>query len=120
MQSALVKMEVYGFISMLAALKTIDGADDSVLITGVLEGSEESFRALVERYEDRIFRVLSRFTRDRMETEDLAQEVFVKVFRKLHTFQQDSSFYTWVYRIAVNTATDHMSRRQRRHLDRRG
>ena len=51
-----------------------------------------------------------------MEIEDLAQEVFVKVFRKLHTFQQDSSFYTWLYRIAVNTATDHLSRRHRRRL----
>jgi len=98
------------------ALKTIETADDTRLIGDALEGCEDAFRILVLRYEDRVFRVLSRFTRDRMETEDLAQEVFVKVFRKLHTFQQDSTFYTWVYRIAVNTATDYLSRRKRRRL----
>jgi RNA polymerase sigma-70 factor (ECF subfamily) len=97
-------------------LKTIETVDDSTLIGEVLEGSQEAFRTLVLRYEERVFRVLGRFTRDRMEAEDLAQEVFVKVFRKLHTFQQDSTFYTWVYRIAVNTATDYLSRRKRRRL----
>lgn len=98
------------------ALETIDCWDDSALIAGILEGSDEAYRILVERYQDRVFRLLSRFTRDRMEAEDLAQEVFVKVFRKLHTFQQDSSFYTWLYRIATNTATDHLARRKRRRL----
>ena len=98
------------------ALKTIEGADDAILIASVLEGDEDAFRTLVLRYEERVFRVLARFTRDRMETEDLAQEVFLKVFRKLDTFQQDSAFYTWVYRIAVNTATDQLSRRKRRRL----
>ena len=98
------------------ALATIDSWQDSQLISEALGGCDDAFRTLVERYQDRMFRVLSRFTRDRMETEDLAQEVFVKVFRKLHTFQQDSSFYTWVYRIAVNTATDHLARRKRQRL----
>jgi len=98
------------------ALKTIDGADDVTLIAGALAGDEDAFRALVHRYEDRVFRVLSRFTQDRMETEDLAQDVFVKVYRKLDTFKHGSAFYTWVYRIAVNTATDHLSRRKRRKL----
>lgn len=98
------------------ALETIDCWDDSKLIAGVLDGSDEAFRILVERYQDRVFRLLGRYTRDRMEAEDLAQEVFVKVFRKLHTFQQDSSFYTWLYRIAANTATDHLARRKRRRL----
>lgn len=98
------------------ALKTIEGADDAILIASVLEGDEDAFRTLVLRYEERVFRVLARFTRDRMETEDLAQEVFLKVFRKLDTFQQDSAFYTWVYRIAVNTAADNLSRRKRRRL----
>ena len=98
------------------ALKSSDCRDDSALIQESLEGDHRAFADLVERYQDRIFRLLDRFTRDRMEAEDLSQEVFVKVFRKLHTFQQDSSFYTWVYRIAVNTATDSMGRRRRRRL----
>lgn len=91
-------------------------ADDQALIAAVLDGSEPAFAALIGRYQDRVFRLLSRYSRDAAECEDLAQEVFLKVFRKLHTFQQDSAFYTWLYRITVNTATDHLSRSGRRRL----
>jgi RNA polymerase sigma-70 factor (ECF subfamily) len=90
--------------------------DDAELIAAILGGSESAFAALVRRYQDRVFRLLSRYTRDAAECEDLAQEVFLKVFRKLHTFQQDSAFFTWLYRITVNTATDHLSRLSRRRL----
>ena len=90
--------------------------DDADLIAAVLAGSEAAFAGLIGRYQDRVFRLLSRYTRDVAECEDLAQEVFLKVFRKLHTFQQDSAFFTWLYRIAVNTATDHVSRQSRRRL----
>jgi RNA polymerase sigma-70 factor (ECF subfamily) len=90
--------------------------DDAELIAAILGGSESAFAALVRRYQDRVFRLLSRYTRDAAECEDLAQEVFLKVFRKLHTFQQDSAFFTWLYRITVNTATDHLSRQSRRRL----
>ncbi len=89
---------------------------DAELIEEILDGSEPSFQILMDRYSDRLFGLLARFTRDRGEVEDLAQEVFVKVFRKLYTFQQGSAFYTWMYRIAVNTANDHFSRRSRRRL----
>jgi RNA polymerase sigma-70 factor (ECF subfamily) len=98
------------------ALKPVPEQSDSQLIEAVLAGGGLAFETLIERYQERIFRLLSRFTRDRGEVEDLGQEVFVKVFRKLHTFQQDSAFYTWVYRIAVNTAKDHFSRHSRRRL----
>jgi RNA polymerase sigma-70 factor (ECF subfamily) len=100
----------------MQALNISKEAADADLIAAVLEGSETAFGHLLERYQERVFRLLSRFTRDWAETEDLAQEVFVKVFRKLHTFQQDSAFYTWLYRITVNTATDQMARRKRRRL----
>ncbi len=100
----------------MQALKISEEAGDADLIAATLEGSEPAFAHLLDRYQERVFRLLSRFTRDRAETEDLSQEVFVKVFRKLHTFQQDSTFYTWLYRITVNTATDHMARRKRRRL----
>lgn len=89
---------------------------DSELIAGALQGSEAAFGALVERYQDRLFRLLGRYCRDPVECEDLAQDVFLKVFRKLHTFQGDSAFYTWLYRIAVNAATDHLSRASHRRL----
>lgn len=98
------------------ALKSIPEQSDEELIKAILAGSSPAFETLIGRHQDRIFRLLSRFTRDWGEVEDLGQEVFVKVFSKLHTFNQDSAFYTWVYRIAVNTAKDHCSRRSHRRL----
>lgn len=89
---------------------------DAELIEAILDGSESCFEELMNRHSGRLFGLLSRFTRDRGEVEDLAQDVFVKVFRKLDTFQQGSAFYTWLYRIAVNTANDHFARRNRRKL----
>ena len=89
---------------------------DVELIEAVLEGSESAFASLIERYKDRVFRLLGRYCRDPVECEDLAQEVFLKVFKKLHTFQGESQFFTWLYRIAVNAATDHLSRASYRRL----
>jgi RNA polymerase sigma-70 factor (ECF subfamily) len=86
---------------------------DQELIAAVLAGSEAAFGSLVDRYQDRVFRLLGRYCRDQVECEDLAQDVFLKVFRKLHTFQHESAFFTWLYRIAVNAATDHLSRASR-------
>lgn len=98
------------------ALQIMSETPDAELIDEVLAGSGTAFAALMDRYEGRVFRLLGRFTRDHGEVEDLAQEVFVKVFRKLHTFQRDSGLFTWIYRIAVNTANDHLSRTGRRRL----
>jgi RNA polymerase sigma-70 factor (ECF subfamily) len=89
---------------------------DRDLIAAAIEGSESAFAALVDRYKDRVFRLLGRYCRDPVECEDLLQDVFLKVFRKLHTFQGESAFYTWLYRIAVNAATDHLSRASHRRL----
>ena len=100
----------------MLVLKNTDQLEDRDLIDRSLHGAADAFQALIERYQDRVFRLVGRYTRDAVEAEDLAQDVFVKVFRKLHTFQHDSSFFTWVYRIAVNTATDHLAQRRRRRL----
>ncbi|MCC6669646.1 MAG: sigma-70 family RNA polymerase sigma factor [Planctomycetes bacterium] len=104
---------------MLALRKVLnpsDRADEADWIARSLAGDHGAFAELVRRHQDRLLRLLGRFTRDRGEVEDLAQEVFVKAYRKLHTFQQDSSFYTWLYRIAVNAASDLLSRRSMRRL----
>ena len=100
------------------ALKTVEPKEvpDADLIASVLDGSEDAFRRLIERYEERVTRLLMRFVRDRFAVEDLLQEVFVKIFRKLHTFNQDSALYTWIYRISVNAATDYLDRQGRRRL----
>ncbi len=98
------------------ALKQTPELTDAELIDAVLAGQTEAFELLMSRFQDRVFRLLSRYTRDPGHVEDLAQEVFLKVHRKLHTFQRDSGLYTWVYRIAVNTANDHLTRSKRRRL----
>lgn len=100
----------------MPAPRIMPETSEAALIAAILAGSESAFGELMDRYEGRIVRLLRRFTRDASEVEDLAQEVFVKVFRKLHTFQQDSGLYTWIYRIAVNTANDELSRSGRRRL----
>lgn len=98
------------------ALKLEPETPDKELIAAVLDGSEAAFGTLVDRYKERLFRLLSRYCRDQVECEDLAQDVFLKVFRKLDTFQGGSAFFTWLYRIAVNTATDHLARASSRRL----
>lgn len=98
------------------ALKHRPETSDRDLIAAVLDGSEAAFGDLVDRYKDRVFRLLGRYCRDSVECEDLAQDVFLKVFRKLHTFNHDSQFFTWLYRITVNAATDHLSRASSRRL----
>lgn len=98
------------------ALKQNTETSDQDLIAAILQGSEAAFGTLVDRYKDRVFRLLGRYCRDAIECEDLAQDVFLKVFRKLDTFQHESQFFTWLYRITVNAATDHLSRASRRRL----
>lgn len=87
--------------------------EDRALIEATLTGSQAAFEALIARHQEKIFRLLQRFTRDAAEVEDLAQEVFLKAYRRLHTFQFGSAFYTWLYRVAVNTANDAVQRRKR-------
>lgn len=100
---------------MFAVPRMPDLTDDD-LIDAALAGEGSAFGTLMERYQDRVFRLVGRFTRDHGEAEDLAQEVFVKVFRKLHTFQRDSALFTWIYRVTVNTVNDHFGRSSRRRL----
>ncbi|MAE77321.1 MAG: hypothetical protein CMJ85_10685 [Planctomycetes bacterium] len=75
---------------------------------------ESAFRMIVVRHQERVHRLVHGYTKDPLEAEDVTQEVFVKLFRKLDSFQWDSAFYTWLYRIAVNTAMDWMGKRKRR------
>lgn len=76
--------------------------------------AESAFRMLTVRHQDRIHKLVAGYTKDALEAEDVTQEVFVKVFSKLEGFQGDSAFFTWLYRIAVNTAIDWTSKKKRR------
>lgn len=82
---------------------------DQQLVERVQRGDKRAFELLVAKYQRRIFRLLSRFIRDTAEVEDVAQEAFIKAYRALPGFRGDSAFYTWLYRIAINTAKNHLA-----------
>jgi len=77
---------------------------DQQLVERVQQGDKRAFDLLVIKYQRRLARLLSRFVRDPAEVEDIAQETFIKAYRALASFRGDSAFYTWLYRIGVNTA----------------
>ena len=77
---------------------------DSVLVQRTLAGDQKAYGLLVLKYQRRIQRLIGRMVRDVDLVEDIAQETFVRAYRALHQFRGDAQFYTWLYRIAVNTA----------------
>ncbi len=77
---------------------------DQQLVEQVQRGNKRAFDMLVIKYQRRLARLLSRFIRDPAEVEDITQETFIKAYRALPSFRGDSAFYTWLYRIGVNTA----------------
>lgn len=88
-------------------------ATDSDLVRETLAGSQASFQLLVERYQGRLFSLARHYVRGAVEVEDLVQEAFLKAFRRLESFDHRASFFTWLYRIAVNTILDHQRRQGR-------
>ncbi len=81
---------------------------DAILVERVQRGDKHAFELLVVKYQRKILRLLSRFIRDPAEIEDVAQEAFIKAYRALPQFRGESAFYTWLYRIAINTAKNHL------------
>ena len=90
---------------------------DLELVRRAQRGERGAFDLLVLRYQHKVVKLVARLLRDPTEAEDVAQEAFVKAYRALASFRGDSAFYTWLYRIAVNTARNSMASRQRRPLD---
>ncbi|MEC8356135.1 MAG: RNA polymerase sigma factor RpoE [Pseudomonadota bacterium] len=87
---------------------------DQQLVDQVMAGNKNAFNLLVMRYQHRVAALIARFVQDPQEVEDVAQEAFIKAYRALPLFRGDSAFYTWLYRIAVNTAKNHLVARSRR------
>ena len=87
---------------------------DAELVARVQAGDKQAFDLLVLKYQRKIMRLLSRMIRDQAEVEDVAQEAFIKAYRALPQFRGDSAFYTWLYRIAINTARNWLSSNSRR------
>jgi RNA polymerase sigma-70 factor (ECF subfamily) len=87
---------------------------DRQLVAKAQRGDKQAFELLVEKYQRKLARLLSRFIRDPAEVEDVTQEAFIKAYRALPAFRGDSAFYTWLYRIGINTAKNYLMAMGRR------
>ncbi len=88
--------------------------DDQTLVERVQAGDKRAFDLLVLKYQHRIMGLVVRFVHDPHEAQDVTQEAFIKAYRALANFRGDSAFYTWLYRIAINTAKNYLVSRNRR------
>ena len=87
---------------------------DQQLVESAQRGDKQAFGLLVSKYQRKLGRLLSQFIRDPAEVEDVVQESFIKAYRALPTFRGDSAFYTWLYRISINTAKNFLVSQGRR------
>lgn len=92
----------------------VEHEPDRVLVERVQKGDNTAFDLLVRRYQRKVIAVISRYVSDWSEAEDVAQDAFIRAFRALKSFRGDSAFYTWMYKIATNTAKNHLVSRGRR------
>ena len=99
-----------------AALMIADASDLS-LVQRAQAGDKGAFDALVLKYQHKVVKLVARYVRDPSEAEDVAQDAFIKAYRALPRFRGDSAFYTWLYRIAINTAKNAVAARIRNPVD---
>jgi len=85
---------------------------EKLLIKSLKKGREEAYRQIVEEYGNRLLRTCYLILRDKEEAEDVVQETFIKVFRKMETFKENSGLYTWIYTIALNLSRDRLKKKQ--------
>jgi RNA polymerase sigma-70 factor (ECF subfamily) len=90
--------------------------EDELLVQRAQRGENTAFEELVRRYQERIYMVIYNMTSNHEDAADLAQETFIKAYQALKNFKGDSSFYTWIYRIATNKAINFLKQRKNRHL----
>lgn len=90
---------------------------DAKLVEMVQRGDRSAFNVLVLKYQHKVLKLVTRYVRDPVEAEDIAQEAFIKAYRALPSFRGESAFYTWLYRIAANTAKNVLVSSRRRLVD---
>jgi RNA polymerase sigma-70 factor (ECF subfamily) len=90
---------------------------DQDLVRRVQQGDKAAFDLLVIKYQHRIVHLVNRYVKDSHEAQDVAQDTFIKAYRALADFRGESAFYTWLYRIAINTAKNYLLSRSRRHSE---
>jgi RNA polymerase sigma-70 factor (ECF subfamily) len=94
-----------------------DKAEDQRLVERVQGGDKRAFDVLVLKYQHKIVKLVMRYVRDQSEALDVTQEAFIKAYRAIPKFRGDSAFYTWLYRIAINSAKNHIVAKQRRPME---
>lgn len=87
---------------------------DQKLVERVQQGDKRAFDLLVQKYQHKVINLISRYVKNPAEAQDVAQEAFIKAYRALANFRGESAFYTWLYRIAVNTSKNHLTAQGRR------
>ena len=87
---------------------------DQVLVKCVQDGDKKAFGLLVLKYQRKLMRLVMFFVKDHAEAEDIVQETFIRAYRALPSFRGESAFYTWLYRIGVNSAKNHLNSQKRR------
>lgn len=87
---------------------------DLLLIQRIQNGEQQAFSILVRKYQTRVASILARYIRNSGDIPDVTQDVFIKVYKSLHNFRSDSAFYTWLFRITVNTAKNYLTSQSRR------
>ena len=107
-------METAG--AMLTSVPNGVDTGDLSLVRRVQKGDKSAFDALVLKYQHKVLKLVQRYVRDPVEAEDVAQDAFIKAYRALPGFRGDSAFYTWLYRIAINTAKNALVSAGRRPL----
>ena len=103
--------------SALATVRSLAGLDDRALVQQAQAGSRLAFEELVRRYDRDVLRLALNLMKRTEDARDVYQEAFLKVYRNLHRFRFECSFYTWLYRIVTNVCLDHLRRRQARPED---
>src|ERR1700748_811010 len=88
-------------------------ADDQHYIRLVMEGDTNAFAVLVNRYKDMVFTLSLKMLKDREEAEEVAQDIFLKLFKSLNKFNRESKFSTWIYKVAFNTCLDRLKKNKR-------
>jgi RNA polymerase sigma-70 factor (ECF subfamily) len=104
-----VKLSKKLFSDMESPVQTVEAENDQLLVDRARLGDRHAFDLLVLKYQSRLLAVSTRLVSSQSDALDVLQDTFVKAFRSLHTFRGESAFYTWLYRIAVNTAKNHLA-----------
>jgi RNA polymerase sigma-70 factor (ECF subfamily) len=98
---------------MSASSKAESREADTQMVLAVREGDTTAYRGLVEKYQTRVYQMVYGMVRNQEDARDITQDAFVKAYNNLHRFRLESSFYTWIYRIAMNLAIDFLRKRKR-------